>query len=142
MQEIEAAQYCAGQRFNMLLLIVFGSAGLLMAMIGVYGVMSYSVQQRTQELGVRMALGAQTSNLRNMVIGQGMMLSGLGVVLGIGGAFAADTFSGELFIWSEDVGPGGVLVAPMILCAVALIAVWIPARRATRVDPMTALRIE
>src|SRR3984957_10977961 len=86
MDEIEARN-TARQRFNMLLLTVFGSAGLLMAAIGVYGVMSYSVQQRTQELGVRMALGAQASNLRNMVIGQGMILAGLGVVLGIGGAF-------------------------------------------------------
>jgi len=77
----------ARQRFDMLLLIIFGAAGLLMASIGVYGVMSYSVQQRTQELGVSMALGAQTSNLRNMVIGQGMILAAAGVLLGLGGAF-------------------------------------------------------
>src|SRR5215469_8440208 len=85
MDEIEARN-TARQRFNMLLLTVFGSAGLLMAAIGVYGVMSYSVQQRTQELGVRMALGAQASNLRNMVIFQGMTLTLIGVVLGTGGA--------------------------------------------------------
>ncbi len=107
MQEIEARNI-ARQRFNMMLLIIFGSAGLLMAVIGVYGVMSYSVQQRTQELGVRMALGAQTWNLRNMVIGQGMMLSGLGVVAGNWRSVCGDAFSGELFIWSEDVGPGRV----------------------------------
>ncbi len=74
MDEIEARN-TARQRFNMLLLTIFGSAGLLMAAIGIYGVMSYSVEQRTQELGVRMALGAQASNLRNMVIRQGMILA-------------------------------------------------------------------
>ena len=141
MQEIEARNI-ARQRFNMMLLIIFGSAGLLMAVIGVYGVMSYSVQQRTQELGVRMALGAQTWNLRNMVIGQGMMLSGLGVVLGIGGAFAVTRFLASFLFGVKTWDPVAFLVAPLILCAVALIAVWIPARRATRVDPMTALRIE
>jgi ABC-type antimicrobial peptide transport system permease subunit len=141
MQEIESKNI-ASQRFNMLLLIIFGSAGLLMAVIGVYGVMSYSVQQRTQELGVRMALGAQTWNLRNMVIGQGMMLSGLGVVLGIGGAFAATRFLASFLFGVKTWDPVAFILAPLILCAVALIAVWIPARRATRVDPMTALRIE
>jgi putative ABC transport system permease protein len=141
MEEIEARSI-ASQRFNMILLIIFGSAGLLMAVIGVYGVMSYSVQQRTQELGVRMALGAQTWNLRNMVIGQGMMLSGLGVVLGIGGAFAITRFLASFLFGVKTWDPVAFIVAPLILCAVALIAVWIPARRATLVDPMTALRIE
>ena len=141
MEEIEARNI-ASQRFNMMLLILFGSAGLLMAVIGVYGVMSYSVQQRTQELGVRMALGAQTSNLRNMVIGQGMMLSGLGVVVGIGGAFAVTRFLASFLFGVKTWDPVAFIVAPVILCVVALMAVWIPARRATRVDPMTALRIE
>jgi predicted lysophospholipase L1 biosynthesis ABC-type transport system permease subunit len=141
MEEIEAHNI-ANQRFNMLLLIIFGSAGLLMAVIGVYGVMSYSVQQRTQELGVRMALGAQTWNLRNLVIGQGMLLSGLGVVLGIGGAFAMTRFLASFLFGVKTWDPVAFIVAPLILCVVALIAVWIPARRATRVDPMTALRIE
>jgi ABC-type antimicrobial peptide transport system permease subunit len=126
----------------MMLLIIFGSAGLLMAVIGVYGVMSYSVQQRTQEMGVRMALGAQTSNLRNMVIGQGMMLSCIGVALGIGGAFAVTRFLANFLFGVKTWDPVAFIAAPLVLCAVALIAVWIPARRATRVDPMTALRIE
>jgi len=141
MEEIEARSI-ASQRFNMILLIIFGSAGLLMAMIGVYGVMSYSVQQRTQELGVRMALGAQTWKLRNLVIGQGMMLSGLGVVLGIGGAFAVTRFLASFLFGVKTWDPVAFIAAPLILCLVALFAVWIPARRATRVDPMTALRIE
>ncbi|MGB9028655.1 MAG: ABC transporter permease [Acidobacteriaceae bacterium] len=141
MKEIEAGN-TARQRFNMLLLIVFGSAGLLMAAIGVYGVMSYSVQQRTQELGVRMALGAQAWNLRNMVIGQGMMLAGMGVVLGIGGAFWLTRFLASFLFGVKPWDPVAFVVTPLFLSAVALCAVWIPARRATRVDPMTALRLE
>jgi putative ABC transport system permease protein len=141
MNEIEARN-TARQRFDMLLLIVFGSSGLLMAAIGVYGVMSYSVQQRTQELGVRMALGAQASNLRNMVIGQGMMLAGIGVVLGIGGAFWLTRFLASFLFGVKPWDLPAFVLTPLLLSAVALIAVWIPATRATRVDPMTALRLE
>jgi len=141
MAEVEARN-TARQRFNMLLLIIFGAAGLLMAAIGVYGVMSYSVQQRTQELGVRMALGAQASSLRNMVIGQGMILAGFGVVLGIGGAFWLTRFLAGFLFGVKAWDPIAFIVTPLLLSAVALLAVWIPARRATRVDPMTALRLE
>ena len=75
------------ERFNMLLLWVFGTSALLMAAVGIYRLMAYSVQQRTQELGVRMALGAKAANIRNMVIRQGMLLAGIGLVIGMGGAF-------------------------------------------------------
>jgi ABC-type antimicrobial peptide transport system permease subunit len=100
------------------------------------------VQQRTQELGVRMALGAQASNLRNMVIGQGMLLAGVGVVAGTAGAFWLTRFlSGFLFdVKAWD--PMAFVATGVLLLAVALVAVWVPARRATRVDPMTALRLE
>jgi predicted permease len=141
MAEVEVRN-TARQRFNMLLLIIFGGAGLLMAAIGVYGVMSYSVQQRTQELGLRMALGAQASNLRNLVIGQGMILAGAGVALGIGGAFWLTRFLASFLFGVKAWDPVAFLVTPLILSAVALLAVWIPAKRATRVDPMTALRLE
>jgi putative ABC transport system permease protein len=141
MAEVEARD-TARQRFDMLLLIIFGAAGLLMAAMGVYGVMSYSVQQRTQELGVRMALGAQASNLRNMVIGQGMILAGFGVVLGIGGAFWLTRFLAGFLFGVKAWDPIAFIVTPLLLSAVALFAVWIPAKRATRVDPMTALRLE
>jgi putative ABC transport system permease protein len=141
MAEVEARN-TARQRFNMLLLTIFGAAGLLMAAIGVYGVMSYSVQQRTQELGVRMALGAQASNLRGLVIGQGMILTGLGVVLGIGGAFWLTRFLASFLFGVKAWDPVAFIVTPLVLSTVALIAVWIPAQRATRVDPMTALRFE
>jgi predicted permease len=141
MAEVEVRN-TARQRFNMLLLTIFGAAGLMMAAIGVYGVMSYSVQQRTQELGVRMALGAQASNLRNMVIGQGMILAGAGVVLGIGAAFWLTRFLASFLFGVKAWDPVAFIVTPLLLSAVALLAVWIPAQRATRVDPMTALRLE
>lgn len=141
MAEVEVRN-TARQRFNMLLLTIFGAAGLMMAAIGVYGVMSYSVQQRTQELGVRMALGAQASNLRNMVVGQGMILAGAGVVLGIGAAFWLTRFLASFLFGVKAWDPVAFIVTPLILSAVALLAVWIPAQRATRVDPMTALRLE
>jgi predicted permease len=141
MAEVEA-RTTARQRFNMLLLIIFGAAGLLMAAAGVYGVMSYSVQGRTQELGIRMALGAQASDLRNMVIGQGMILAGFGVLLGIGGAFWLTRFLASFLFGVKAWDPIAFIVTPLLISAVALLAVWIPAKRATRVDPMTALRLE
>ena len=141
MDEIEARN-TGRQRFNMLLLTVFGSAGLLMAAIGVYGVMSYSVQQRTQEIGVRMALGAPASNLRNMVIRQGMALTLIGVILGTGGAFWLTRFLASFLFGVKAWDPVAFIVTPLLLSTVALIAILIPAQRATRVDPMTALRFE
>jgi len=141
MDEIEARN-TARQRFNMLLLTVFGSAGLLMAAIGVYGVMSYSVQQRTQELGVRMALGAQASNLRNMVIRQGMALALIGVVIGIGGALWLTRFLSSFLFGVKVLDATAFIATPLLLSVVALLSIWIPARRATRVDPMAALRLE
>jgi ABC-type antimicrobial peptide transport system permease subunit len=130
------------ERFNMLLLAIFGGSALLMAAIGVYGLMTYSVQQRTQELGIRMALGAQASNIRNMVIRQGMTLALVGVVVGIGGAFWLTHFLASFLFGVKALDPAAFIVTPLLLGGVALIAIWIPARRATQVDPMTSLRFE
>lgn len=130
------------QHFNMVLLAIFGASALLMAAIGIYGVMAYSVQQRTQEVGIRMALGAQASNIRNMVLRQGMVLALIGVVLGIGGAFWLTRFIAGFLFGVKAWDPLSFIATPLLLCAVALLAVWIPARRATKVDPMTALRFE
>ena len=141
MAEVEVRD-TARQRFNMVFLSTFGAAGLLMAAIGVYGVMSYSVQQRTRELGVRMALGAEPSKLRNMVIGQGMVLAAAGLVLGLFGAFWLTRFLASFLFGVTTRDPIAFVVTPVLLSAVALLAVWIPARRATRMDPMTALRLE
>jgi len=130
------------QRFNMLLLTIFGSSALLMAAIGIYGLMAYSVQQRTQELGIRMALGAQASNIRNMVLRQGMVLTMIGVVIGIGGALCVTRFLASFLFGVKAWDPTAFIATPLLLSSVALLAVWIPARRATRVNLVTALRFE
>jgi len=130
------------ERFNMLLLTVFGASALLMAAIGIYGLMSYSVQQRTQELGVRMALGAQAGNIRNMVIRQGMLLAAIGLMIGIAGAFWLTKFLTGFLFGVKTWDPMAFILTPILLSAVALAAVWLPARKATRVDPMSALRFE
>jgi putative ABC transport system permease protein len=141
MDEVEA-RGTARQRFNMVLLTIFGVAGLFMAAIGVYGVMSYSVQQRTQEMGVRMALGAQVSDLRKMLIVQGMRLALFGLTVGLAGAFYLTRFLSSFLFGVKPCDPIAFILTPLLLGAVAFSAVWIPARRATRVDPMTALRLE
>ncbi|WP_263415960.1 ABC transporter permease [Terriglobus albidus] len=130
------------QRFNMLLLTVFGASGLLLAAVGIYGLMAFSVEQRTQELGIRMAMGAQTSHLRNMVLRQGMVLTVFGVAIGIGAAFWLTRFLASFLFGVEKWDPLAFLLTPLLLSVVALVATWIPAVRATRVDPMTALRFE
>jgi ABC-type antimicrobial peptide transport system permease subunit len=130
------------QRFNMLLMTVFGGSALLLAAIGVYGLMAYSVQQRTQEIGIRMALGAESSHVRRMVLSQGLQFSLLGVGVGLVAAFGlARLLAAFLFgvtVWDPVV----FTVVPLLLTVVSLIAIWIPALRATRVDPSTALRYE
>jgi len=141
MDEI-VARSTSRQRFNMLLLSIFGGSALLMATIGVYGLMAYSVQQRTQELGIRMALGAQTSHIRNMVIRQGMTLALMGVVIGIGGAFFLAHFLASFLFRVKVWDPSAFIATPLLLSGIALLAIWIPARQATRVDPITALRFE
>jgi len=130
------------QRFNMLLMTVFGGSALLLAAIGVYGLMAYSVQQRTQEIGIRMALGAQSGDVQKMVISQGMAFSLAGVVVGLAAAFGMArliaTFLFGVTTWDPVVFTG----VPLLLALVSLVATWIPALRATRVDPVTALRYE
>jgi putative ABC transport system permease protein len=130
------------QRFNMWLMTVFGASALLLAAIGVYGLMAYTVEQRTQEIGIRLALGANGSTVTNMVVAQGMRLALVGVVVGVAGAFAlARVVSPFLFgVGARD--PLVFVTVPLVLAAVALAAVWWPARRASRVDPISALRYE
>lgn len=130
------------ERFNMLLLTIFGLSALLMAVIGIYGLMAYSVQQRTQELGVRMALGAQAANIRNMVIRQGMLLAATGLLIGIAGAFWLTKFLAGFLFGVKTWDPMAFILTPILLCTVALAAVWLPARKATKVDPISALRFE
>jgi predicted permease len=130
------------EQFNMVLMSIFGGSALLLAAIGIYGLIAYSVQQRTQEIGIRMALGADASAVRRMVVIQGMQLTVIGVVIGLASAFGlVQLIAGFLF----GVTPRDRLVLigiPIVLAAVALLAVWLPARRASRIDPVIALRYE
>lgn len=130
------------QRFNMLLMSVFAGAALLLAVIGVYGLMAYSVQQRAQEIGIRMALGAQTGDVRKMVLLQGMRLAVLGVIVGTAAAFGLARFLKSFLFGVQASDPAVFALVPIVLCLTALGAVWIPALRATRVDPVASLRCE
>jgi predicted permease len=130
------------QRFNMLLMSVFAGAALLLAVIGVYGLMAYSVQQRTQEIGIRMALGAETGDVRKMVLFQGMRLALLGVVVGTASAFGLARLLKSFLFGVQASDPAVFAMVPIVLSLTALGAVWIPALRATRVDPAASLRCE
>ena len=130
------------ERFNMWLMTVFGVSALLLAAIGIYGLMAYSVEQRTQEIGIRLALGANASQVKGMVVAQGMRLTVVGIVVGMASALALTRFIASVLFGVEARDPLVFAAAPAILIAVAFLAAWIPARRASRVDPMEALRYE
>jgi putative ABC transport system permease protein len=130
------------QRFNMWLMTVFGGTALLLAAIGIYGLMVYSVEQRTQEIGIRLALGAETGDVRNLVVFQGMRLSLIGVLTGIGAAFGLSRVMASFLFAVKANDPLVFVTIPLLLTATALLAVWLPACRATAIDPVVALRYE
>jgi predicted permease len=130
------------QRFNMWLMTVFGVSALLLAAIGIYGLMAYSVEQRTQELGIRLALGANAGQVKNMVVAQAMRLALVGVAIGIASALGLTRLIASVLYGVKAWDPMVFVTAPAILTAVALLAAWIPARRASRIDPIGALRYE
>jgi len=135
-------QSISRDRFNMWLMTVFGSSALLLAAIGIYGLMAYSVEQRTQEIGIRLALGAETGQVRQMVVTQGMTLAAIGLALGILGAYFLTQLLKQFLFRVEARDPLVFVGIPLLLAGVALLAVWIPAMRASRVDPIQALRYE
>jgi putative ABC transport system permease protein len=135
-------QSTARQDFNMLLLSIFGGSALILAAIGIYGLMAYSVEQRTQEMGIRMALGADRSRIRSLVVWHGMRLAIIGVVIGIGAAFGLTRLIASFLFGVKTWDPLVFVTVPVILSLVALLAVWMPATHASRLDPQQALRIE
>ena len=141
MEKIVAAAV-ARQRFSMLLLAVFAGLALVLAAVGIYGVMSYSVAQQTREIGIRIALGATRRDVLTMTVKQGLKLVGIGLVIGLTAAFILTRVMATLLFGISATDPVTFLSISLVLLAVALLASYIPALRATKVDPMIALRAQ
>ena len=129
-------------RFRTVLLEIFALIAVSLATVGIYGVLAYSVSQRRHEIGIRMAIGARRSDVLWLVVGQGMLLTFIGVAIGVTGAFVLTRFLSTLLYEVRPTDPATFVVVPLLLAGVALLACYIPARRAMRVDPMVALRHE
>jgi predicted permease len=132
----------ARQDFNMLLMSVFAGSALLLAAIGIYGLIAYSVQRRTQEIGIRMALGAESSNVRNMIVFQGMRLVLTGIAIGVAAAFGFARLIASFLFGVKAWDPVVFVTVPILLSAIALAAIWLPALRASRIEAIDALRYE
>jgi ABC-type antimicrobial peptide transport system permease subunit len=136
------SQFIAQPRFETVLLASFGVLGLALAMVGIYGVISYRVTQRTREIGVRVALGAQRGNILGLVLREALVLAVAGVFLGLAGSFALTRFLRSLLFAIKPADPVTFAAVAVLLLLVALFASYLPARRAMRVDPLAAIRCE
>jgi putative ABC transport system permease protein len=142
MMDERLSESVAQRRFQMLLFGVFGAVALVIAIVGIYGVISYAVSQRTHEIGIRMALGAQAGDVLRMMVSQGMRLTLIGVALGVAFALSLTRVIESLLFNVSATDPATFVSITLLLVIVALIAIYIPARRATKVDPLVALRRE
>jgi putative ABC transport system permease protein len=129
-------------RFNLFLVGLFGGVALLLSAAGIYGVTAYTVTQRTHELGIRLALGAQVSDVLKLVLGEGMAVIGIGMVIGLAASFGLMRLMRSLLFGVGENDPLTFAAISLVLLFVALLACYLPARRATKVDPMIALRYE
>jgi len=136
------ARSVAPRRLFMLLIAGFASVALLLAAIGIYGVMTFTVSQRTRELGIRVALGAVRQDVFRLVVGRAMTLTGLGLAIGVSGAAAATRLLTQSLYGVRSTDPTTYLAIAALMCVVMFVASYLPARRAARVDPMIALRNE
>ena len=132
----------SGPRFQLVLLLVFADIALVLAMIGVYGVVSYSVSQRTQEIGIRVALGARAADVARMVLQEAVLLSAVAVAIGLAGAFALTRLLQTLLFEVTPTDPATLIAVSLTVLGVAALSAFLPARRSVRVDPMVALRYE
>ncbi len=128
--------------FTLVMLAIAGAMALLLGVFGLYGVLSYAVSQRRREIGVRMALGAQASEIRRLFVRRGLVLAGIGIAIGLGGAVGFTQFMRSVLFGISPLDPITFAAVPMVLIVAAVLASYIPARRAARVDPLVALRFE
>jgi putative ABC transport system permease protein len=132
----------AQPRFNSYLLGIFAALAMLLTAVGLYGVISYSVAQRTHELGIRMALGGQRRDMLRLIVGQGLRLAAFGVAIGLAAAFALTHFLSSMLFGVSAADPVSYIAVVALLLGVVVVACYVPAQRAMRVDPMVALRYE
>jgi putative ABC transport system permease protein len=136
------AESVASERLNLMLLSIFAGIALVLAIVGIYGVMSYSVTQRTHEIGIRMAIGARPRDVFAMILGHGMKLTLIGVVIGLALAFAATRLMGTMLFGVAPTDLTTFSVISVLLISVAALACYLPGRRATKVEPTISLRYE